>query len=113
MADSLADDALKLIAYTIVFAKRGKEGVMPHGEGTMVETENLTEEEFVARLIATYVAKNRETNDFRKLVKTTADLRFLKVYYVVSTRWPREPLEADSRQAEALEAVRDSIGTGE
>jgi len=108
--DSLEDDDLKLVAYTIVFAKRGRERIMPAGSGSLVETERLSEQEFVGGLIARYITANRDTAEFRSVVKTTADLRFLKVHYVVSARWPRERLNAQERQAEALETIRDAFG---
>jgi hypothetical protein len=112
MEDELASDDLKLIAYTIVFAKRGREVVMPRGGGTRVETESLTETEFVGGLIADYTAQNCAAADFKAIVRIAGDLRYLKVQYTVSARWPREPLDKGRREAEALEAVRDVLGGG-
>jgi hypothetical protein len=109
MADSLADDDLKLVAYTIVFAKRGGEAVMPRGSDSIVVTDNLTERQFVAQVIADYTKRNGGTREFRELIARTSDLRYLKVHYVVSRRWPREPAEDVSRQTDALEQMAEAL----
>lgn len=110
MLKNLADDHLKLVAYTIVFAKPGRERIMPGGQGSIVIDDNLTEQQFIAMLIARYLLpKDADPPDLDGIFETPRDRRYLKVHYVVSARWPKEPLEADARQSEALEAIRDRI----
>jgi hypothetical protein len=110
MLKNLADDHLKLVAYTIVFAKPPDERILPGGQGSILVNDSITEEQLVARLIAEYLQpEDREPPKLDAYFKSPDDRKYLKVHYVVSTRWPREPLDADARQSEALEAIRDRI----
>ncbi len=109
MADSLADDDLKLVAYTIVFAKRGREAIMPRGSDSMLVTDNVDEQQFVARLIADYTKRNNATPEYRELIRRSTDLKHLRIHYVVSRRWPRERPEDERRQAEALEQIVEAL----
>jgi hypothetical protein len=110
MLKNLADDRLKLVAYTIVFAKPGHERIMPGGQGSILVDVSLTEAQFIAMLIARYLRPEEgEPPKLAGIFTSPRDRKYLKVHYVVSTRWPKEPLEIDSRQSDALEAIRDRI----
>lgn len=101
---NLEDDAVKLVAYTIVSLRRDHETVMEGGEGTIVVTDQMTPDAFTASIIAKYL---QET----KVPKAMLDkhLKYLRVYYVVSHRWPREPVEFEERQIAALQTIRNTI----
>jgi hypothetical protein len=107
MTDNLADDQVKLVSYAIVFTKPGAERVMPGGEGSVVVTDSLTEAQFVAMIIARYMQLKKDAHTFQhaEVIASKADLKYLKVYYGVPKRWPREPLNLDRREAEALEGL--------
>lgn len=111
MLKNLADEQLKLVAYTIVFAKPGRKGrIMPGGQGQILIDESLTEQQFIARLLASYLQpEDGDAPNLDGIFETPRDRQYLKVHYVVSTRWPKEPLEADARQSEALEVIRDRL----
>ena|SRR5687768_4260188 len=113
MSDNLADDQIKLVSYAIVFTKPGRECVMPGGEGSLVVTESLTEDQFVAMVIASYMQKAGDAKGdppkHTEMIRSKADLKYLKVYYGVPKRWPREPLHLDRRQAEALEELGERL----
>jgi len=107
MSDNLADDQIKLVAYAIVFTKPGKEQVMPFGEGSTVVTSSLTSDQFVAMTIATYMQlkDDKGKERWREVITSRADMKYLKVYFAVPTRWPKEPRNHGLRQAEALERL--------
>lgn len=104
----LQDDKVKLVAYTIVSVRRGAERVMPgvQSQGTLVVADSMTGEEFSAWMIARYLQSL--TPEERDAVRR--DQRFLRVNYVVSRRWPREPLEFERDQLSVLSDVRDALG---
>ena len=113
MADDLANDRIKLIAYNIVFAKPGRETIMPGGQGSFVIAESISEEQLVAFIIARYFRPEVDPPPALDDVFTVADDRkYLKVQYVVVADWPKEPLNAEGRQARALETLRDRSTTG-
>lgn len=117
----LNDEAVKLIAYTIVSVKRDAERVMPEGEGTIIVTDRMNEPAFISWIIARYVQKRmagieKEEDSQRKeslRSKLEEELeehrKYLRVYYVVSYRWPREPLEFEERQMASLERIRQAL----
>jgi hypothetical protein len=113
MLTNLADDQIKLVAYTIVCTKPTKERIMPGGQGSLVITDNLTEDQFVAYVIARYLRPEKGSPpDVGDVFDKQTDWKYLRVHYVVSARWPKEPLNADQRQAEALEEIRDLFPAG-
>jgi hypothetical protein len=115
MGDDLADDQIKLVAYTIVFTKPGQEKVMPSGQGSIVVTDSMTPEQFVAMTIATYMQlKDDEKKEhWREVFKSRADMKYLKVYFAVPTRWPKERPDFTQRQLEALERVGTLLKPGD
>ncbi len=114
---NLEDELVKLVAYTIVSVRRDAEHVMPEGEGTIIVTDSRSRDDFTSWMIARYVqnrlatiAKVPDPEARRKLNKELAeDYQYLRIYYVVSYRWPREPMEIEKREIEALEQIRDAI----
>jgi hypothetical protein len=121
--DSLEDNTVKLIAYTIVSLKRDKEQIMEGGQKSVIVTDSMTGEAFSSMILARYLqeevvvpfALGREGKMSRmELLKRNRDweqedLKYLRVYYVVSTRWPREPLDFEERQIDQLEQIRDRL----
>lgn len=116
----LNDDTVKLVAYTIVSIKRDVERVMPEGEGTIIVTDPMSGRAFTSWIIARYAQARRATAEKEadpgsgKQLQTdlerelTVEGRYLRVYYVVSHRWPREPLDFEERQVAVLEQIRDA-----
>jgi hypothetical protein len=49
------------------------------------------------------------TTKYGDVITTDVDAKYLKVHYAVPRRWPKEPLNAEARQSDALEHVRDRI----
>src|SRR5437660_745042 len=88
--NSLADDMVKLVAYTIVSLKRGAERVMKGGEGTVIVTDNMTGKAFVSWILAKYLQEEVNVPGPLPVKKARADilspgeLKYLRVYYVVS-----------------------------
>jgi hypothetical protein len=105
---NLLDDDVKLVAYTMVSVRRGAERVMPgsQGQGTLVVTDRMTGEQLSAWIIARYLQSL--TAEERDAVRR--DQRYLRVHWVVSKRWPREPLEFERDQLSILSGVRDALG---
>lgn len=110
---SLRDDMVKLVAYTIVSIRRDAERVMPEGEGTIVVTDNMSGQAFATWMIARYIQKRLKgvkPDAKKKLEKELdTDRQYMRVYYVVSCRWPREPMKFEERQIAVLDQIRDSI----
>jgi len=118
---NLEDDMVKLVAYTIVCLRRDKERIMDGGQDSVIVTDNMTGEAFTSMIIAKYLQEEvDDPNDDTGKKKISRiewiklkpeweldDLRYLRVYYVVSHRWPREPLDFEERQIDWLQKIRD------
>jgi hypothetical protein len=98
---------VKLVAYTIVSVRRGAERVMtgPNAAGTVVITERMTREGLVLFLVSRYLGSL--SPEERRAVRP--DVRFLRVDYTVSQRWPREPLEFERDQVAELEGIAAAL----
>lgn len=107
--DSLDDELVKLVAYTIVSVKRGDERVMPGGMGTLIVTDSMSREAFVAWIIARYLQSKAYVALDRSEKLSRDDRKYLRVDYAVGRRWPREPLEFEERQIEVLEQISDAL----
>ena len=115
--NDLQDDSVKLVAYTIVSLKRGDERILEGGEGSVIVTDNMTGKAFTSWILAKYMqqkiddpaqpGKKIRTGDPRLLPRD--ELKYLRVYYVVSNRWPREPLEFEQKQVRVLREIRDEM----
>jgi len=112
---SLQDDTVKLIAYTIVSLKRDKERVMDGGKDSLVVTDSMTCEAFQSWILAKYLQqKVSDPNDVSQKVPRGQlidpdELQYLRVYYVVSHRWPRQPSKFEQREINALRGIRDVL----
>lgn len=106
-AHRLEDDTVKLVAFTIVSVRRGAERTMPGplGAGTIVVTDNMTGEGFVLWMIDRYL----QALSPGEHTAVQPDLKYLRVDWAVTRRWPREPLEFERRQLETLEEIRDVV----
>jgi len=110
------DDTVTLIAYSIVSIQRGRERVMDGGQGSVTVTEKMSDEAFMSWILAKYLQDEVEVPDRPVRRQKRADLiqreelQYLRVYYVVSNRWPREPLEFEQKQVAALREISDAIG---
>jgi hypothetical protein len=112
---SLEDDAVKLIAYTIVSLKRNKERIMDGGKDSVIVTDNMTGEAFTSWIMAKYLQQlvpdpkdNKKKVPRSKLIDPD-ELKYLRVYYVVSHRWPREPLKFEEREINVLQGIRNHL----
>lgn len=112
---SLKDDTVKLVAYTIVSLQRGQERIMDGGEGSVIVTDSLTGDAFTQWIIGKYMQEEvvvpchpKGKQRRAELIKRE-ELQYLRVYYVVSTRWPREPLEFEQKQVRVLREIGDKI----
>jgi hypothetical protein len=106
---SLDDDMVKLVAYTIVSVRRDEEQVMPgeFARDQIIVLDRMTEEQVVALIIARYTS-SQEYQDFTPEFKE-AHAKYLRVYYVVTRRWPREPLRAEEREIKILQEISSRI----
>ena len=106
---SLEDEHVKLVAYTIVSVKRGSERVMPGGRDQIIVTDSVTRESFTAWMIGKYL-QSKAYRDLKEEDKVRPeDRKYLRVYFVVSSRWPLEPLRFEQRQLDTLADLRDAI----
>ena len=115
--NDLQDDSVKLVAYTIVSLKRGDERILDGGQGSVIVTDSMTSKAFVSWILAKYMqqriddpaqpGKKIRRCDPRLLPRD--ELKYLRVYFVVSTRWPRESLEFEQKQVSVLQEIRDEM----
>lgn len=113
----LQDDSVKLVAYSIVSLKRGRERILEGGEGSVIVTDNMTGKAFTSWILAKYMQQKIDDpaqpgrkirrGDPRLLPRD--ELKHLRVYFVVSTRWPREPLDFEQKQVRVLREIRDEM----
>jgi hypothetical protein len=109
---SLDDEAVKLVAYTIVSVKRGNERVMEgdFSEGSIIVTESMSGEAFATWMIGRYLQQPDPEDSTKQIRETIADdLKYLRIYFVVSTRWPREPMKFEEREIETLQKIRKEL----
>ncbi len=104
---NLDDEQVKLVAFTIISVRRDAERTMPGllGAGTVVIAERTTGEALTLWLIDRYLASLSP----EERLAIEADRRYLRVHYVVSRRWPREPREFERDQLGTLAAIRDRL----
>jgi len=116
---SLEDDMVKLVAYTIVTLKRDHEEVMDGGQDSVIVTDNMTGEAFSSWIVAKYLQEEVEVSSAADPKKTEKrqrssqideeDLKYLRVYYVVSYRWPRQPAKFEERETEVLRRIGERM----
>ena len=120
---------LKLVRYKILFVKRDYEYPFPEQEELVAE--NMDEASYTAWKIAQFIQQLKETpipkkwedkNPPVKLESPPAsrtpgminelpedDKKYLRVYYEVLQRFPREEFKYQQRQIEVLEEIRDRM----
>src|SRR5262245_11265360 len=124
---NLRDDLLKLVQYKILFLKRNYEHAFPEQEELV--TDNLDEAGYTAWKIAAFIQQLREQrhttvpekwkqyppNDPRYRDGNTLvgfperDKKYLRVYYKVLGRWPREAFKFEEKQIAVLKQIRDNL----
>ncbi|PYP83969.1 MAG: hypothetical protein DMG65_23300 [Candidatus Angelobacter sp. Gp1-AA117] len=136
MDKNLHDDMLKLVRYKILFVKRNHEHAFPEQEDLVYD--NLDGNSFTAWKVAEFIqelakVKTAKTPEERARIGFRVpggwkhypgdkyifngyltglpheDKKYLRVYYEVLERFPREKFRHDERQIEVLEDIRDSI----
>jgi quinol monooxygenase YgiN len=124
----LHDDMLKLVYYKILFVKRDLEYTFPEKEELV--SENIDASGYTAWKIAEFIQdlenidiprKWRDKKYPRDTTGETApkidaldeeDKKYLRVYYEVLDRYPRERFKYEERQIEILEQIRDKLRPG-
>jgi DNA-binding MarR family transcriptional regulator len=124
---NLRDDMLKLVQYKILFLKRDYEHAFPKQEEFVAD--NIDETGYTAWKIAAFIQQLREQrhtpvpenwkqyppHDPQWREGSTLigfpeeDKKYLRVYYTVLERWPRETFNFEEKQIEVLEQIRDKM----
>jgi hypothetical protein len=107
----LGDDMVKLVEYSIITVKRGQGEGGDHsgGEqeldaGRKVITDNLTEDAFVTWVVADFLKDEKKGKNL-----PDSDRKYLRVYYNVLKRWPREELHFEEDQLAELRGIKEAI----
>lgn len=124
----LRDDLLKLVRYKILFVKREYEHAFREQEELIAENIDATTfatwkvAEFVQRLAngdtkipAKWAARNYPPDEPKYRIGDTLkglpeeDKKYLRVFYEVVERYPREKFKFEEQQIEVLQQIRDTI----
>ena len=100
---NLNDDMVKLVEYSILSVQRGHEGEKERGQ--KIVTDRLTEDAFVTWVIADYL----EGDNGNGHEIPSGQRKYLRVYYNVLQRWPREELHYEQEQLAVLRDINESI----
>ena len=106
---NLDDEMVKLVAYTIVSLKPDHEDVM--GGGETIVAKKMSGDDFTSWMLAKYVQSiyPKEEAKQGRAAPSSEDLKYLRVYFVVSTRWPREPRRFEKQQIDILQGIEQRI----
>jgi hypothetical protein len=128
----LRDDMLKLVRYKILFVRREYEVSFPEREDLV--SDNMDGDAFAAWKVAEFIqdlakgdtpvppkwAEKRypsgfvePADDFEKGALTglpAEDKKYLRVYFEVLERYPREKFKFEEQQIKVLEEIRDEVG---
>jgi len=96
----LDDEMVKLVAYSIVSLKPDDERMMPEGAGQIVVARRMSGDDFASWTLAKYVQEQ---------AVDAGELKYLRVYFVVSTRWPREDRKFEERHVSALREIQQAM----
>ncbi|HJP91124.1 MAG TPA: hypothetical protein VJ875_04160 [Pyrinomonadaceae bacterium] len=132
MDRDLRDDMLKLVRYKVLFVKREYEQAFSEQEDLV--SENMDAAAFTAWKVAEFIQglKREDTRVPEKWLKYRGgkyvkevnvggvksyvliefpddDKKYLRVYYEVLDRYPRERFKYEERQIEVLEEIRDTL----
>lgn len=124
----LHDDMLKLVRYKVLFVRREYEYAFPEQEDLV--SDNMDGSAFTAWKIAEFIQdlhrettrvplkwrdKNYPPRDFINGDYLTGipheDKKYLRVYYEVLERYPREKFKYEEQQIKVLEDIRDRLGS--
>lgn len=102
MADkNLSDDMVKLVEYTIVTIERGEENILSGDRPKLkLVKRNMTGEAFASWIISEDLKMENGGNEQNE---------YLRVYYNVLHRWPKQDLEFEEKQLDYLEGIRDAL----
>jgi hypothetical protein len=116
---NLQDDTVKLVAYTIISLRRDHERILKGGQNSIIVRDRMTGRAFISMIIAQYfqeeIVDEKETISRLEWLKKqdpewdADDLKYLRVYYVVSKRWERQPLKFEENEIDVLREIRDSL----
>ena len=132
----LSGDFLKLIRYKVLFVKRGYEVAFPEQEEIVAD--NTTATEYIAWKVAQFVqqldgvevpskwgkyeddrpkypaeSKQIDSNGKKMWVINELpddDKKYLRVFFEVLDRYPRQKFNYETRQIKVLEQIRDRLG---
>ena len=130
MDRDLRDDMLKLVRYKVLFVKREYEHAFDEREDLV--SENMDAAAFTAWKVAEFIqgldhephetrvpsrwGKKYPGAEYRAGAKgewlkglPDDDKRYLRIYYEVLDRYPRERFEYEERHIEVLEEIRDKM----
>ena len=128
MDKDLHDDMLKLVRYKVLFVKREYEYAFPEKEDLV--SDNMEASAFTAWKTAQFIQElaNEDTRIPRKWLDKTYppdepkyrkdafllglpddDKKYLRIYYEVLERYPREKFKYEEQQIRVLEQIRDKI----
>jgi hypothetical protein len=96
----LHDDMLKLVRYKILLVKRRYERVLDDGESLVHD--NMDATAFTAWKIAEFIQNKQPDLDHQ-------DKKYLRVYYEVLDRFPRERFKFEEEQIDVLHDIRDCL----
>jgi hypothetical protein len=122
----LQDDMLKLVRYKVLFVRREYEFAFPEREALV--SENMDGDAFTAWKVAEFIQElaqgetpvPKRWNDklyppdrFRKdgnlLGLPDEDKKYLRIYFEVLDRYPREKFKYEEQQIRVLEQIRDNL----
>ncbi|HEX8634184.1 MAG TPA: hypothetical protein VF703_08550 [Pyrinomonadaceae bacterium] len=126
MDRDLRDDMLKLVRYKVLFVKREYEHAFPEQEDLV--SENMDGAAFTAWKVAEFIQVlgrgemrvphkwaekgypgGGHVRDGLLLGLRDSDKKYLRVYYEVMDRYPREKFKYEEQQIRVLEQIRDEI----
>ncbi len=129
MDSDLRDDMLKLVRYKVLFVKREYEHAFREQEDLV--SENMDEAGFTAWKVAEFIqglghepytrvpqrwgskypADKYRTGASKEFLKGLPDddKKYLRVFYEVLDRYPRERFKYEERQIEVLEEIPDNL----
>src|SRR5262245_54700700 len=130
MDKDLRDDMLKLVRFKILFVRREYEYTFPEREDLVPD--NMDESSFSAWKTAEFIQElgRKETKVPEKWVSKSyppdkyregaylkglpdEDKKYLRVYYEVLDRYPREKFKYEEQQIRVLEQIRDGLNVKE
>ncbi len=97
MRDSLNDDMIKLVRYSILTIERDREAVLVPSAERLV-TDNLSEDAFAAWMISEHRAELGGTAN-----------QYLRVTVEVADRWAKQDRKFEKRQLQVLGEIRDRM----